>query len=127
MPGVVFGSGSFASLPEEIDRPSAKRILIVSTPGRSTLVERAVELLGDRVGGTFDEAVAHVPEAVAARAIIAAAMARADAILSIGGGSSIGVSKAIALATNLPIVAVSTTYSRAGMTPAWALTRHSAN
>jgi len=126
LPRVVFGSGSFASLPEEIDRLSAKRILIVSTPGRSGLVERAVELLGDRVGGTFDEAVVHVPEAVAARAIIAAAMARADSILSIGGGSAIGVSKAIALATNLSIVATPTTYSGSEMTPLWGLTRHGA-
>src|SRR6266571_1157370 len=126
LPRVVFGSGSFASLPEEIDRLSAKRILIVSTPGRSRLAERAVELLGDRVGGTFDEAVAHVPEAVAARAIIAAATARADSILSIGGGSAIGVSKAIALATNLSIVAVPTTYSGSEMTPLWGLTRHGA-
>src|SRR5437762_11794443 len=91
LPRVVFGAGSFASLPEEIDRLSAKRILIVATPGRSTVVERAAELLGDRLGGIFNEAVAHVPEAVAAGAIIAAASARADSILSIGGGSAIGV------------------------------------
>jgi maleylacetate reductase len=126
LPRVVFGLGSFASLPQEIDRLSAKRILIVATPGRSTTVERAAELLGDRVAGTFNEAVVHVPEAVAARAIIAAATARADVILSIGGGSAIGVSKAIALATNLSIVAVPSTYSGSEMTPLWGLTRHGA-
>jgi len=124
LPRVVFGAGSFASLPQEIDRLSAKRILIVSTPGRSGVVERAAELLGDRLGGTFNEAVVHVPEEVAARAIIAAASARADAILSIGGGSAIGVSKAIAMATNLPIVAIPSTYSGSEMTPLWGLTRH---
>ena len=126
LPRVVFGAGSFAALPLEIDRLSAKRILIVATPGRSMIVERAADLLGDRVAGTFDEAVVHVPEAVAARAIIAAAAARADSILSIGGGSAIGVSKAIALATNLSIVAVPTTYSGSEMTPLWGLTRHGA-
>src|SRR5438034_3713425 len=126
LPRVVFGAGSFASLPQEIDRLSAKRILIVATPGRSTIVERAAELLGDRFAGTFNEAVVHVPEAVAAHAIIAAATARADAILSIGGGSAIGVSKAIALATNLSIVAVPSTYSGSEMTPLWGLTRHGA-
>ncbi len=126
LPRVVFGAGSFASLPKEIDRLSTKRILIVATPGRSTIVERATQLLGDRVAGTFDEAVVHVPEAMAARAIIAAAMAGADLILSIGGGSAIGVSKAIAMATNLSILAVPTTYSGSEMTPLWGLTRHGA-
>ena len=124
LPRVVFGAGSLASLPEEIDRLSAERILIVATPGRSDFVEYAREVLGGRVSGVFDEAVVHVPEAVAARAIIAAATARADCILSIGGGSAIGVSKAIAMATNLSIVAVPTTYSGSEMTPLWGLTRH---
>jgi maleylacetate reductase len=126
LPRVVFGAGSLASLPEELDRLSASRILIVSTPGRSDFVEYSREVLGNRVSGVFDEAVVHVPEAIAARAIIAAATVTADSILSIGGGSAIGVSKAIALATSLPIVAVPTTYSGSEMTPLWGMTRHGA-
>jgi maleylacetate reductase len=120
---VVFGAGSLALLPAEMDRLSVARILIVGTHGRSELVHRATELLGDRIAGTFDEAVVHVPEAVASRAIIAAATARADCILSVGGGSPIGVAKAVALATLLPIVAIPTTYSGSEMTPVWGLTR----
>jgi len=122
-PRVVFGAGTFASLAAEIDRLGARRILIVGTPGRSELLHRAAGLLGDRVAGTFNEAVVHVPEAVAAHAIIAATTAAADCILSIGGGSPIGVSKSIAMATLLPIVAVPTTYSGSEMTPVWGITR----
>lgn len=120
---VVFGVGSLASLPTEMDRLDAQRILIVGTRGRSELFHRTTDLLGDRIAATFDEAVVHVPEAVASRAIIAAATARADCVLSVGGGSPIGVAKAIALATLLPIVAVPTTYSGSEMTPLWGLTR----
>jgi maleylacetate reductase len=122
-PRVVFGAGSLASLPAEIDRLDARRVLIVGTHGRSELVHRVTDLLGNRVAGTFDEAVVHVPEAVASRAIIAATTASADCILSVGGGSPIGVAKAIALTTLLPIVAVPTTYSGSEMTPVWGLTR----
>jgi alcohol dehydrogenase class IV len=122
-PRVVFGAGSLASLPAEMDRLGARRILIVSTRGRSELLQRVAGLLGERVAGTFDEAVVHVPEAVASRAIIAAATAHADSVLSVGGGSPIGVAKAIALATLLPIVAVPTTYSGSEMTSLWGLTR----
>jgi alcohol dehydrogenase class IV len=106
-----------------MDRLDVARILIVGTRGRSELVHRATELLGSRIAGTFDEAVVHVPEAVASRAIIAAATARADCILSVGGGSPIGVAKAVALATLLPVVAIPTTYSGSEMTPVWGLTR----
>ncbi len=123
LPRVTFGAGSVASLPDDIDRLGAQRILIVGTPGRTTLVQKIADLLGERVAGTFDGAVVHVPEAVAARAIIAAASARADSVLSVGGGSAIGVAKAIALATDLPIVAVPTTYSGSEMTALWGLTR----
>jgi len=122
-PRVVFGAGIIASLPEEMDRLDVRHILIVGTCGRSELFHRAAGLLGDRVAGTFDQAVVHVPEAIASRAIIAAATARADCILSVGGGSAIGVAKAIALTTLLPIVAVPTTYSGSEMTPVWGLTR----
>lgn len=122
-PRVVFGAGSFASLPAEMDRLDVQRVLIVGTRGRSEIVDRATDLLGDRVAGRFDESVVHVPEAVASRAIVAAATARADCILSIGGGSPIGVAKAIALTTLLPIVSVPTTYSGSEMTPLWGLTR----
>jgi alcohol dehydrogenase class IV len=106
-----------------MDRLGARRILVVGTHGRSELVHRVTDLLGNRVAGAFDEAVVHVPEAVASRAIIAATTARADCILSVGGGSPIGVAKAIAQTTSLPIVAVPTTYSGSEMTPVWGLTR----
>lgn len=122
-PRVVFGAGSFSSLPAEMDRLDVRRILIVGTRGRSALAHRATTILGDRVAGTFDEAVAHVPEAVASRAIIEAGKARADCILSVGGGSPIGIAKAVAMTTLLPIVAVPTTYSGSEMTPIWGLSR----
>jgi maleylacetate reductase len=120
---VVFGAGCFARLAEEVDRLPAKRILLVGTRGRSELLQRTRELLGERIAGTFNEAVIHVPAEVADHARGAAASARADCIVAIGGGSAIGVAKAVAVSTGLPIVAVPTTYSGSEATSIWGLTQ----
>lgn len=120
---VVFGVGCIARLPEETDLLGAKRVLLVGTPGRSELLHRVRELLGERAVGTFNGAVVHVPDKVAASARNAALVQRADAILAVGGGSAIGVAKAIALTNDLPIIALPTTYSGSEMTPLWGLTQ----
>jgi alcohol dehydrogenase class IV len=70
----------------------------------------------------FDAVRQHVPVEVSAAAIAAARESRADAVLSVGGGSTTGTAKAIALETGLPIVAVPTTYAGSEMTPIWGST-----
>ena len=51
-----------------------------------------------------------------------AATLGADGCVTVGGGSAIGLGKAIALKHGLPIVAVPTTYAGSEMTPVWGLT-----
>jgi maleylacetate reductase len=123
---VVFGAGCIARLGAEADLLGVSRILIVGTPGRSELFGLARELLGGRVAGTFSGAVVHVPGEVAEGARESASAHRADAILAVGGGSAIGAAKAIALTTDLPIIALPTTYSGSEMTPLWGLTQDGA-
>lgn len=120
---VVFGAGSVALLAEEADRLGAKRVLVVGTRGRVELLQRVTELLGGRCVGKFDEAVVHVPDAIAVGAREYSAARRADSIVAAGGGSAIGVAKAIALTSGIPIIGVPTTYSGSEMTPIWGLTQ----
>ncbi len=121
---VVFGAGSFEQLGDEVDRLEAKRVLLVGTHGRAALLERAKDLLGDRVAGVFDEAAMHVPADVADRARSQAETSYADLLITVGGGSAIGVAKAVAVTTSLPILAVPTTYSGSEGTPIWGMTRN---
>jgi maleylacetate reductase len=121
---VVFGSGSFESLGAELDELGASRVMIVATPGRSSLTARAKARLGGRIVESFDQAVVHVPEATAKDARDAAREAKADVILALGGGSAIGLAKAIALESHISIVAVPTTYGGSEMTPIWGMTRN---
>lgn len=115
LPGrVVFGAGaSREKLAGEVDRLGAERILLVATEQERPLAEELAGPLGERVVGVFTGVRPHVPVEVADAARGSARRLKADCLLSVGGGSTTGTAKAVALDTKLPIVAVSTTYSRA--------------
>jgi maleylacetate reductase len=113
---VVFGAGSIGQLAAEVEKLGAKRALVLSTPGRGESVRKVAESLGARLAGIYDKAVMHVPVEVAGDARRVAADLGADCCISVGGGSTTGLGKAIALTSGLPIIAVPTTYSGSEMT-----------
>jgi len=119
---VVFGEGSFAQLPLEVERLGAKRVMLVSTPGRSSLATRARELLPKFIVESFERAIVHVPQDVALTAREAASRSNADLLVALGGGSAIGVAKSVAIKSGIPILAVPTTYGGSEMTPIWGMT-----
>jgi alcohol dehydrogenase class IV len=119
---VIFGAGCLAQLPLEVERLGAERVMLVATPGRSSLSSRARDLLPDLIVESFERAAVHVPQDIALAARDAASSSRADLLIALGGGSAIGVAKAIALSNSIPILAVPTTYGGSEMTPIWGLT-----
>lgn len=119
---VVFGAGALQQLPAEVDRLGAKRALVLCTPEQAASGERVAALLGERAAGVFAHAVMHVPIETARAARDEARRLGADCAVAIGGGSTTGLGKAIALESALPIVAVPTTYAGSEVTPIWGLT-----
>ncbi|GAA4102589.1 maleylacetate reductase [Nonomuraea soli] len=123
LPGrVVFGRGTArTALAAELDALQARRILLIAGPAEAALARELCAPFADRIAATFTEVRPHVPLEAAERARQAAA--GADAVLSIGGGSTTGTAKAVALTTGLPIAAVPTTYAGSEVTPVWGLTQ----
>ncbi|MEQ9813824.1 MAG: maleylacetate reductase [Azospirillaceae bacterium] len=119
---VVFGLGAIDRLPGEVERLGAARALVLSTPEQRETAEDVASRLGGRAAGVFDQARMHVPVAVAQAAREEARRLGADACVAVGGGSTIGLGKAIALEFGLPVIAVPTTYAGSEMTPIWGLT-----
>lgn len=115
-PRVVFGAGAADGIDAEVERLGARRALVVSTPGRGAMARRVVDRLGDRCVGLLPEAISQVPIELARRGRAQAAAMGADCLVSVGGGASIGLGKAIALELALPVIAVPTTYSGSEMT-----------
>jgi alcohol dehydrogenase class IV len=119
---VIFGAGSVSALPREVERLEATRALVLCTPGQRRVAEAVAARLGARAAGIFDGAVMHVPLETAAAARAEVARLGADCCVAVGGGSTIGLGKAIALTGGLPIVAVPTTYAGSEMTPIYGIT-----
>jgi maleylacetate reductase len=124
LPGrVVFGAGtSRTRLAAEVQRLGAGRVLLVVAPQERELADELVAPLGDAVVGTFTEVRPHVPIEVAQAARAMAREVAADGLLAVGGGSTTGAAKAVALELGLPIAAVPTTYAGSEMTPIYGLT-----
>jgi alcohol dehydrogenase class IV len=125
LPGrVVFGAGAARrALFDEVERLDASRVLLVTGEQEEPLARELAAPLGDRLISVFSGVRPHVPLPVAEAVRALAGSVRADAVLSVGGGSTTGTAKAIALTTGLPIIAVPTTYAGSEVTPVWGLTQ----
>jgi maleylacetate reductase len=116
---VIFGPGSLSTLPVELDRMGLGRVMLLTTPSRPEERRRVVELLGGRLAGVYTGAKLHVPVSVIADAHTTLAQCDPQSLLAFGGGSAIGLGKALAFDTKLPLAAVPTTYSGSEMTAVW--------
>ena len=118
---VIFGVGSLERLPEEIRRLGTKA-LVLCTPEQRADGERVAKQLGDIAVGIFTDAVMHVPIDTARAARAEARRLGADVYVTVGGGSTTGLGKVIALETGQPIVAIPTTFAGSEMTPIYGIT-----
>ena len=119
---VLFGPGSVRRLPEDLSALGLRRVLVLCSPEQEELGRSIATSLGDAAAAVLPEARMHVPVEVADRARDVAAQIGADGCLAVGGGSAVGLGKAVALQHGLPVVAVPTTYAGSEMTPIWGLT-----
>ncbi len=120
---VIFGSGTLARLGEEVERLGLRKVLVLATPRQKADAERLANSLRGRAVGVFAEATMHTPVAITEKALLAVNERAADGIVAVGGGSTIGLGKAIAVRTDLPQIVVPTTYAGSEMTPILGETR----
>jgi maleylacetate reductase len=113
---VLFGDGVVDRLSEEVDALGCSRAMVLATSHRRSAAEGLAAAIGERSAGIFAQATMHTPIAVTEQALAAATQLKADCLVAVGGGSTIGLSKAIAFRTDLPQVAIPTTYAGSEMT-----------
>lgn len=117
---VVFGKGSIQKLPEEVKRLGFKSPLILSTPQQVSQAEDLAKILTNasiEPAGIYTNATMHTPSHVTEEAMAFIQDKSADCVISIGGGSTTGLGKAISVRTGLHHICVPTTYAGSEMTP----------
>ena len=114
---VIFGYDTSRQLAEEAEALGIQRALILTTAGHKDRAEDIAAHLGKRNAGIYAGAVMHTPVDVTEKAMEIFKSLGADGTVAIGGGSTIGLGKAIALRTDCPQIVVPTTYAGSEMTP----------
>jgi maleylacetate reductase len=129
---IIFGSGSVAQLGDAVAQAGWRRVMLCTTPnfrtrGHLAPIEAA---LGQWLAVTFEDVQPHVPALQVADAAALADQYQVDAVLGLGGGSSIGTVKAVSATLRpdqrsdalLPVIAIPTTYAGSEMTPVFGVT-----
>lgn len=103
---------------EALDALDVRRAFLVAGQGLEAAAAKTLRAaLGERAAALSLEAVMHTPVEVTERVLATLGQSGADGLVALGGGSSIGLSKALAFRTGLPQVAVPTTYAGSEATP----------
>jgi len=113
---VVFGHGTLAQVPDEVARLGRARALVLSTPEQEAAARALADRLGPAAAGVFAGAAMHTPVGVTEEAVAAFRAVGADCVVSLGGGSTTGLGKAIAVRTGADQVVIPTTYAGSEMT-----------
>lgn len=123
---VHFGVGKSNEAKDVLLQHGYKKVLVITTPGQEESGRQLAKELQEICGGVYPYAVMHVPVEVADRAVEFVKDNDIDCCLGLGlgGGSTIGLAKIIALKTHLPIVAIPTTYAGSEMTPIYGFTEN---
>ena len=118
---VVLGSGQAAqAVADEVARLGGGRVMVITGEAEAELAQRVTA--GLQVALWWGEVRQHVPVELAERARAAARDAEVDLVVSVGGGSTTGLAKAVALEVDVQIVAVPTTYAGSEATDVWGMT-----
>jgi maleylacetate reductase len=139
---IIFGAGSIAQLGDAVERFHIRRLMLCTTGslrrgGQIKLLEQA---LGSRLVVVYEHVQPHVPDFQVAEVLELASENEVDALIGMGGGSPIGMAKAISMALEekrtgrparaafptdqplIPVIAIPTTYAGSEMTPTFGIT-----
>lgn len=119
---VVFGSGTIGNIPAEVDRLGGGRVLLITDDMAKAEGDSIEANLGTRVVAKIGQIKPHVPVDDVESARKLADSRSCNVIVTVGGGSTTGLGKAIVLERDLAFVAVPTTYAGSEMTPIYGMT-----
>lgn len=136
---IIFAPGSFGQVGQVVKRMGWQRVLLCTgaSQRRAGAVAQIESLLGARLLASYEHTQAHVPATQVEEVVALARAHQVDAVIGLGGGSAVGLAKAVsftlagkraagradALAqAPVPVLAIPTTYAGSEMTPVYGIT-----
>ena len=113
---VVFGIGTVGCINAEAELLGINRALVLTTGFQEQSGLELVDRLGDQAAGLYANATMHTPVSVTDDALRKFDEVGADGFISCGGGSTIGLGKALALRNDAPQLVIPTSYAGSEMT-----------
>lgn len=113
---IVFARGAMGRVGEALSDLGCSRSLVLSTSFQSDAACELAQSLGKLCVGVYAKAAMHTPVGVTEDAMKVIAEQRVDCVIAFGGGSTVGLGKAIAYRTDLPQIAIPTTYAGSEVT-----------
>ncbi len=114
---IIFGRGEFSKISAVVEKVGSGRALILVTEQQKGIANLTAKKLGDNAAGIFSRAAMHTPVEVTEEALAYCESVKANCLVSVGGGSTTGLGKAIAYRTRMPHIVVPTTYAGSEVTP----------
>ncbi len=114
---VRFGAGLRHQILDVLEEIDCRRALVLSTPQQSDAAMDLAAGLNGHIAGIYTRATMHTPVEVTEDALCHAREVKADCFVALGGGSTTGLGKALALRTDLPQIVIPTTYAGSEATP----------
>lgn len=114
---IVFGRGTLGRTADEVRRLGRSRVLLLAGADLDAIGDRVQDVLGELCAGRFDGAAMHTPVEVTEEALHELRRVDADCLVAVGGGSTTGLAKALAVRTGVDQVALPTTYAGSEVTP----------
>ena len=126
---VIFASGALAELPAAAERFGWRRLMLCTSHSvrANGQVDELQSILGESLVTVFDHVQPHVQDVQVNQALAVVAENNVDVMMGMGGGSPIGMAKAIGFQLHLPIIAIPTTYAGSEMTPVYGITHTDEN
>lgn len=121
---IHFGAGKIQELPNILNNyltePNDK-VMVFAESWVQAKIDALVEAVGAEKVHHFSKIIQHVPQTLVEEALATCNQVKPKVMLSIGGGSSVGLAKALALQNRLPIIAVPTTFAGSEQTNIWGI------
>ncbi len=115
---VIFAPGALAQLGEAVARAGWKRLLLCASRSMRSNggIVKVRDAAGEKLVAIFDSVNPHVQDVQVEDVLALARTHHVDAVIGLGGGSPIGMAKAVGFRSALPILAIPTTYAGSEMT-----------